>query len=88
MLPTTHHPHDAPWISAQVGRLPAHLRSMACEAYSKVYADAMGAEPAEHKRENAARFDANSRLRVYVARVTQYPNGAKGDGPQGGGHVR
>jgi hypothetical protein len=30
----------------------------------------MQAEPEEHKKENAARFEANSRLRVYVKKVT------------------
>ena len=43
------------------------------EAYSGVYLAAINAEPEEHKKENAARFAANSRLRVYVAKVTQYP---------------
>lgn len=70
MLPQKHHPHDARWISDQLRRLPHCKQGPICEAYSRAYLAAMQAEPEEHKKENAARFEANSRLRVYVKKVT------------------
>ena len=77
-----HHKDDKKWIDEQLRKLPGHLRSKASDAYSSVYAEAMSAEPEEHKKENAARFSANSRLRVYVAKVTQYPTTPHGHSPQ------
>ncbi len=73
MLPTHHHKDDAKWIKDQLGKLPHHLTSKAIEAYSGVYLAAINAEPEEHKKENAARFAANSRLRVYVGNVLRIP---------------
>ena len=82
MLPTHHHKDDAKWIKDQLRKLPHHLTSKAMEAYSGVYLAAINDEPAEHKKENAARFAANSRLRVYVAKVTQYPTTPHSHSPQ------
>ena len=73
MLPTHHHKDDAKWIKDQLRKLPHHLTSKAMEAYSGVYLSAINAEPEEHKKENAARFSANSRLRVYVGNVLRIP---------------
>ena len=74
MLPTHHHKDDAKWIKDQLRKLPHHLTSKAMEAYSGVYLAAINAEPEEHKKENAARFAANSRLRVYVGNVLRIPD--------------
>ena len=73
MLPTHHHKDDAKWIKDQLRKLPNHLTSNAMEAYSGVYLAAINAEPEEHKKENAARFAANSRLRIYVGNVLRIP---------------
>lgn len=73
MLPTHHHKDDAKWIKDQLRNLPHHLTSKAMEAYSSVYLSAINAEPEEHKKENAARFSANSRLRIYVGNVLRIP---------------
>ena len=69
-----HHKDDKKWIDEQLRKLPGHLRVKASDAYSFVYAEAMSAEPEEHKKENAARFAANSRLRVYVGNVLRIPD--------------
>jgi len=74
MLPTHHHKDDAKWIKDQLRKLPHHLASKAMEAYSSVYLSAINAEPEEHKKENAARFSANSRLRIYVGNVLRIPD--------------
>ena len=85
MLPTHHHKDDAKWIKDQLRKLPYHLTSKAMEAYSGVYLAAINAEQEDHKKENAARFAANSRLRVYVAKVTQYPTTSHGHCTQNNG---
>lgn len=71
-MPDKHHPHDSKWISEQVAILPPSLRVGACEAYSSVFTEAFEAEPVDHKRSNAARFCANTRLREYVDRVCEH----------------
>lgn len=68
-----HHKDDKKWIDDQLKKLPGHLRGKAADAYSSVYAEAMSTEPEEHKKENAARFAANSRLRIYVGNVLRIP---------------
>lgn len=69
-----HHKDDKKWIDEQLRKLPGHLRANAADAYSKVYLAAINDEPEEHKKENAARFAANSRLRIYVGNVLRIPD--------------
>lgn len=69
-----HHKDDKKWIDDQLKKLPGHLRAKASDSYSSVYAEAMSTEPEEHKKENAARFAANSRLRIYVGNVLRIPD--------------
>lgn len=69
-----HHPHDFKWICEQIARLPVHLQPRAEAGYSLVYQEAHDAEPVEHKKENAARFAANTRLRKFVEKVLAQVN--------------
>lgn len=69
MIPTHHHPDDARWLSDQLAQLPLRLRERAAAGYSAAYQAAYESEPMEHKRENAARFAANSRLRLFVRKA-------------------
>ena len=69
MLPKIYHPDDRKWLEDLFRKLPTEHRSRAAEGYSKTYSEALEREPAEHKKENAARFEANSRLRKYVQRI-------------------
>ena len=69
MLPKIYHPDDRKWLEDQFRKLPPEHRSRAAEGYSKTYSEALEREPAEHKKENAARFEANSRLRRYVNKI-------------------
>lgn len=65
------HPHDAQWYSEQIKRLPVPLQRKATDGYALVWREAYGAEPAEHRRSNAARRAANTRLREYVEKITR-----------------
>lgn len=66
MMPKRHSSADAKWIREQLDLLPYRLRPIAVEGYSKAYQAAYDNEPADHKKENRARFVANSRLRQYA----------------------
>lgn len=69
MMPERHSQQDAAWIREQLERLPARLRVIASDGYSKAYQAAYDNEPADHKKENRARFVANSRLRQYAEKI-------------------
>ena len=68
-MPKRHSPADAKWIREQLDLLPYRLRPIAVEGYSKAYQAAYDNEPADHKKENRARFAANSRLIQYVDKI-------------------
>lgn len=70
MLPKNYVKDDASWILQQITRLPPQHRNKARDGYDTVWQEAWHAEPVSHKRENKARFAANTRLRKYVERVT------------------
>lgn len=71
MLPEHHHPHDSAWIMARMMRVHPSKRTAIASAYSTAYKAAYDAEPMDAKKDNAARFAANTRLRKYVERVTE-----------------
>ena len=67
-MPRHYHQDDAPWISAKLGTLEPSLRAEVCAAYSKAYLEAWQEEPIDHKRHGAARFKANTRLRIFIGK--------------------
>lgn len=72
-LPDHHHHDDAEWLRRQLSVLPVRCLARATEGYSEVYRAAHDAEPADHKKDNAARFAANTRLRAFVAAQRRAP---------------
>ena len=69
MLPDKYCVDDKQWISEQLKRLPLRQRIAAIQGYSDAYQSAYDNEKQEHKKENAARFTANSRLRKFIDKV-------------------
>lgn len=67
-MPSYHHPDDAKIVSARLAMLNPALRAQVCDAYAKAYREAWEAEPVQHKKHNKARFAANSRLRIFIAK--------------------
>lgn len=61
-----HSRDDARWIRQQLERIPQRYRQKAVDGYSDAYQSAYDAEPIEHRKENAARFAANTRLRIFI----------------------
>lgn len=64
-----HSSEDAKWIRQQLESIPQRYRQQAMDGYSDAYKSAYDAEPAEHRKENAARFAANTRLRKFIEKV-------------------
>ena len=58
------------WIIEQMSKLPTKVRAEISALYSDVYVSAYNNEPINHKKENKARREANTRLREYVKRYT------------------
>jgi hypothetical protein len=65
------HPHDKAWVSAQLMRLPVELRERVADLYEAEYQQHYNAEPVEHRKDGAARWAANTRLREFVTKFTK-----------------
>lgn len=57
---------DAAWIQQQLSSLTAGARQIAMQRYAAVYQEAFDAEPVSYRKENRARHEANTRLRLFV----------------------
>ena len=63
------HEDDKKWILEQIRKVPAQDHADVVAGYGQLYQAAYDAEPLDHKKENKARFTANSRLRKYVGLI-------------------
>ncbi len=66
LLPHARYNADTEWINQQLGYLTEDEREKICDAYSKAFREAELNEKVEHKKVNAGRFAANSRLRFFI----------------------
>jgi hypothetical protein len=57
------------WYNQQLRMLGPRLQKKARQGYEQAWQEAHDAEPVEHKKSNAARRAANTRLRLFVERV-------------------
>ncbi|WP_312411603.1 hypothetical protein [Pseudescherichia sp.] len=57
---------DAEWIQQQLLILTPAARPKAVQRYAAVYQEALDAEPVSFRKENRARHEANTRLRLFV----------------------
>lgn len=64
-LPTMRSDKDSEWIEGILLTLSRPHQDQAREAYSDAYMAAKENEDTEHKKENAARKAANTRLRIF-----------------------
>ncbi|MGV3885314.1 hypothetical protein ACV8SN_21790 [Citrobacter portucalensis] len=69
-MPTVFSREDAPWIKQQLATLPAGMREKVAIEYAKAYQKAFDAEPVSFRQQNAARHEANRRLREFCTRYT------------------
>lgn len=74
-MPTVFSREDAAWIREQLAALPTGLREKIAMAYAQAYQEAFDAEPVSFQQQNAARRNANRRLREFCTRYTQAVRG-------------
>jgi len=65
-LPTNYSQADRAWIEEQVLSLSPAARQKALQRYAAVYQETYEAEPVSYRKENRARHEANTRLRLFV----------------------
>ena len=65
------HKDDKKWIVKTISVIPSSYQRAALLKYIVVYKETFDAEPIPHKKENRARFEANTRLRLYVEKVLE-----------------
>ena len=66
IFPHARYVADVEWLHNQLGYLNEEERETVCKAYSNVFRQAENNEPLEHKKTNAGRFAANTRLRIFI----------------------
>jgi len=57
---------DEDWIQQQLLILTPAARQKAIQRYAAVYQESFEAEPVSYRKENRARHEANTRLRLFV----------------------
>ena len=65
------HPYDKKWVLKQIRALPYSMHNKAITGYQAAYIAAHDAEPIDHKKSNAARSAANTRLREFVKKCKE-----------------
>ncbi|ECS5287919.1 hypothetical protein CCF54_005186 [Salmonella enterica subsp. enterica serovar Durban] len=65
-MPEIYGQADKDWIIQQLERLTPAVRQKAVLRYAAVYQEAFDAEPISYRKENRARHEANTRLRLFV----------------------
>jgi hypothetical protein len=67
-MPQHHHKDDAQWIDSKLRTLQDDEREKVCIAYSNAFIKVHEAERLPHRKDCKARFAANNRLRIYIAK--------------------
>ena len=81
-LPTVHYGADAEWIQEQLQRLTPSVRPKIALKYAEVYQEAFESEEVTYRKENKARREANTRLRLFVNRYAAASEGITSRPPQ------
>jgi len=66
LLPSAYASADEDWIQEQLLSLTPAVRQKAIQRYAAVYQETFEAEPVSYRKENRARHEANTRLRLFV----------------------
>ncbi|KUT48169.1 hypothetical protein AWE99_18480 [Escherichia coli] len=65
-MPARYCQADTEWIQQQLQGLPQSLRRKVALKYAEVYEITFDAEPVSFRKENRARHEANTRLRLFL----------------------
>ena len=88
MLPETYSQADAEWIKQQLLSLTPTARQKAIQRYAAVYQETFEAEPVSFRKENLARHEANTRLRLFVRNQGRALQGYTAEPPLAGTQSR
>lgn len=88
MLPETYSQADAEWIKQQLLSLTPTARQKAIQRYATVYQETFEAEPVSYRKENRARHEANTRLRLFVRNQGRALQGYTAEPPLAGTQSR
>jgi len=75
-MPAHMHQHDKHWIKETLAGLPFAMRARAAQRYAEVYAETEATSTSKLSPEGDARFEANTRLRLFSERANNVNNGA------------
>lgn len=88
ILPETYSQADAEWINQQLFSLTPTARQKALQRYAAVYQETFEAEPVSYRKENRARHEANTRLRLFVRNQGRALQGYTAESPLAGTRQR
>ncbi|MEH5752516.1 hypothetical protein PO640_26050 [Citrobacter freundii] len=88
ILPETYSQADAEWIKQQLFSLTPTARQKALQRYATVYQETFEAEPVSYRKENRARHEANTRLRLFVRNQGRALQGYTAEPPLAGTRQR
>lgn len=88
ILPETYPQADAEWIKQQLFSLTPTARQKALQRYATVYQETFEAEPVSYRKENRARHEANTRLRLFVRNQGRALQGYTAEPPLAGTRQR
>ena len=88
ILPSDFSKADAEWIKQQLLSLTPTARQKAIQRYAAVYQETFEAEPVSYRKENRARHEANTRLRLFVRNQGRALQGYTAEPPLAGTQSR
>lgn len=79
---------DSQWIGEQLQSLSMAAKQKAMQRYADVYQETFDAEPVSYRKENRARHEANTRLRLFVRNQGRALQGYTAEPPLAGSQSR
>jgi len=79
---------DRDWIQQQLLSLTPSVQQKAIQRYAAVYQETFEAEPVSYRKENRARHEANTRLRLFVRNHGRALQGYTAEPPLAGTQAR
>jgi len=87
-MPDNHSQADSEWIKQQLLTLAPSARQKSIQRYAAVYQESYEAEPVSYRKENRARHEANTRLRLFVRNHGRALQGYTAEPPLAGTQAR
>lgn len=88
LLPSVYASADEEWIQQQLLSLTPAARHKAIQRYAAVYQESFETEPVSYRKENRARHEANTRLRLFVRNQGRALQGYTAEPPLAGSQPR